>query len=61
MKVATLVPFAALGSAAILATVPDIQTFPSPLRKDAVITRVRYGPHTLKQAVVGKLLRINRT
>ncbi|KAF2422404.1 hypothetical protein EJ08DRAFT_664872 [Tothia fuscella] len=51
MKATALLPFATLATAAVIALVPDVQTFPSPSRKDAVITRVRYGPHTLKQAV----------
>jgi len=54
MKVALLIHFAAVASAVAVSrsAPPDVQTFPGVSRKDAVIKKIRYGPHTLKKAVV---------
>jgi hypothetical protein len=61
MKVMNLLPFVALASTAALSLppppppVPDVQTLPSVTRKDAILKRIRYGPHTLKKAMVRKM------
>jgi hypothetical protein len=60
MKVTAILPFVAVVSALAISSqpppVPDVQILPSSTRKDSVIKRVRYGPHTLKKAEVSILI-----
>ena len=58
MRTVTWIPFVALASALAVSQpsppVPEVKTFPSTTRKDSLVTRIRYGPHSLKKAVVSR-------